>query len=509
MADAIKTDERGRRIYRPEGEVLRQYLADESHVSIIQGPIGSGTSTASCMKIFKLAMSQWPGHDGIRRTRWAVVRNTYPELTGTTLETWLNWFPEEIYGRLNRSRPMRQAFKIGDVEMDVWFLALDGQDDIKKLRSAEFTGIWFNELEYHEKPIFDEAESRTGRYPSVMQGGSRWHGVIADMNAPNEDHWVPRLRGLVPLPDDIPEDQRADWTWPEGWAFFQQPPALIEVMGDDGKTVVDYRINPKAENVRWLKKGFYDEKRRGKSKAWIDSRLMNRITVYAEGKPVWPSFRVDVHVAQVPLRANPNYPLHIGQDFGRRPSAVIGQMIGNKIRILAEVRGYDMGATTFAPILKRYLTQNFRGYGFTIYGDPKGADKTQSGERTAYDIFAANGLPVTPAPCPTNNIELRLQAVEQPLNEMVDGSPRLQIDPFRCPTLKMALAGKYCFAEKAGGGYHDDPKKDKYSDIADALQYLCLGIGEGRKLIGLAPSGFSRRAVVAKRQTLGGRRVTA
>ena len=41
-------------------------------------------------------------------------------------------------------------------------------------------------------------------------------------------------------------------------------------------------------------------------------------------------------------------------------------------------------------------------------------------------------------------------------------------------------------AEKLGAG-KAVPIKDKYSDVADTLQYLCLFLGEGRRVIGLMP----------------------
>ena len=58
---------------------------------------------------------------------------------------------------------MLHEVRVGDIELDVYFLALDDENDIRKLRSLELTGVWFNELEFIPKAIFDEAESRTGR----------------------------------------------------------------------------------------------------------------------------------------------------------------------------------------------------------------------------------------------------------------------------------------------------------------------------------------------------------
>ena len=38
------------------------------------------------------------------------------------------WFNEKQYGELKRSRPMMQTIRLGDMELEVWFLALDGED---------------------------------------------------------------------------------------------------------------------------------------------------------------------------------------------------------------------------------------------------------------------------------------------------------------------------------------------------------------------------------------------
>jgi len=485
----IEIDEYGRRIYEPDGETLERFLMDRSHVSVIRGPIGSGTSTACCNKIGLLAAEQRKGLDGIRRSRWAIVRNSYPELQKTTAKTWLDWFPENLYGKMNWARPMTHVLRWDDVELEVFFLALDDMADIKKLRSLELTGIWFNEVEYIPWEIFDEGESRTGRFPAVKDGGSEWDGIIADMNAPNEDHWLPRMARESDYPDDVPiEDRRY---WPEDWGYFVQPGALIEVFGSDGKTVVDYIDNPRAENRKWLKEGFYLEKRRGKSKQWIDSRLMNRITFVVDGDPVWPMFKRDIHLSPRKLEFNPSYPLVVSLDFGRRPSALVGQEIGGRLYVLAEFRMYGCSAATFAPLLKKWLTQNFLAAmgSMQFTGDPKGRDKGQSDENSAYDVFEGYGMTITPAPVKNNHIETRIMAVEHALQSSPGGLPEIQICPVKCPTLVAGMSGKYHLVKLDVG--EATPWKDKYSDICDCLQYMVLFLGGGRVM---ADMGASRRA---------------
>ena len=94
----LKKTTRGNLVYEPDGKVLTEYFWDRSKVSIIQGPIGSGTSTVNCMKIYAISCEQAPDYDGVRRTRWVISRETYKELEETTIKTWLMWFPENEWG---------------------------------------------------------------------------------------------------------------------------------------------------------------------------------------------------------------------------------------------------------------------------------------------------------------------------------------------------------------------------------------------------------------------------
>jgi hypothetical protein len=119
--------------------------------------------------------------------------------------------------------------------------------------------------------------------------------------------------------------------------------------------------------------------------------------------------------------------------------------------------------------------------------DPKGADRTQSDERSAMDIWRANGIEVRPAPVRMNNLEERLSAVDSVLTSLSDGRPRLQVSP-NCRVLVASLEGAYHYSRRRqGSDLKVEPEKDKYSHVADALQYLCVSMGEGRAMLGLRP----------------------
>lgn len=485
-APSVARDAEGRPVYRPDGSTLIGFMKSNARVRIIRGPIRSGTSSMCCMEIFRRACEQKPGPDGVRRTRWFIVRNSYPDLLNSTVKTWLAWFPESSFGRFIWSKPMVHTLRVGDVVAEVVFLALDKPEEVSKLRSTEWTGGWFNEGEYTAREIFDEAESRVGYFPAIKDGGATWSGVMVDMNAPAEDNWIVMLTGEVPLPEDMPESERQQYRWPAEWDYFVQPPGLIEKFGPDGKTVESYEINPLAENLTWIPKvngnPLYLETIKAKSKQWIDGRIMNRITAPVEGSPVWPMFVEETHVAKRTLRYLEHLPLYIGLDFGRSPAAVFGQLVSDRWSILAELTAFDVGATTFAPMVKRLIETQFPGVPKVyLYGDPKGNDKPQSDDRTAYDVFREFGLQVVAAPVPSNNILTRIEAVEFVLNGMRDGQPRFLLSP-NCRTLKMAMAGGYSY--KKNDPVKVEPSKNKYSHVADALQYLVLGAGEGHLMTG-------------------------
>ena len=478
----IRRDAHGRQIFEPDGEILAHFLIDRSEVSIIRGPWGSGTSTGCCMKLGQLAAEQVRGSDGIRRTRFIVTRETYPQLENTTIKTWKQWFPERLYGKFyTGSKPFVHQMRWGDIECEVIFAALQ-DNDIEDLLSLEPSGWWFNELSHVSLDFFTSAVNRCGRYPPLIEGGPSWSGAIVDLNAPNESHWLAQMMGEAEIPEDVSEDERQALQRPEGWAYYVQPPALIEERASDGR-IRGYRTNPQAENLRFLEPDYYISRVRGKTKQWIDRYFMNKVLPLVDGDPVWTSYNPETHKAKEPLEPVPGHPVRVALDFGRRPAALFGQEIGGRWAIQFELYARDMGATNFAPKVKKLLEEKYPGFEVILHGDPKGQDKPQTDDRTAYQIFAAHGMPILPAPVKQNNIKTRLEAVSFVLGSMVDGYPRLLISP-RCRRLLTGMEGGYRYPrERETTGDQEKPLKDKYSDVADCLQYMMLGGGEGREMI--------------------------
>ena len=127
---------RGLPIFRPDGAVLRDFMRDKtSRVKIIQGPQGSGTSSACCVHIFQRALAQPAQPDGRQRFRTHIFRETYSKLEETTIPTWKDWFkpgtrPDE-FGIFYETRPYRHEVRVGSLELDVTFVAMEDIRDAK------------------------------------------------------------------------------------------------------------------------------------------------------------------------------------------------------------------------------------------------------------------------------------------------------------------------------------------------------------------------------------------
>jgi hypothetical protein len=481
--------------YKPDGAVLTAFLRDdESRLKCIRGPVGSGKSTASIMALFMLMTKQPPQKDGKRRSRMVVVRNTNDELRRTTIASWKQMFPPEEWGRFYDTPPYRHEIKVGDIEADVYFLALDSDEDRKKLLSFEITAAWVNEAREVPRPVISALLGRIGRYPAKADGGCRRKMLILDTNAPAVEHWIGIMEGTVAPPPGLTEDEVRDLAKPDDWKFYIQPGALLEETDGEGNHIA-FIPNPQAENLQWIDGGvkYYTDYVKGipLDQARVD--VCNVLGRVQTGRPVWPMFKRGLHVGKHPLEPFPNVPLMVGVDFGLTPAAVIGQCVNGRWLILKELVAdakAGMGAVTFAPLLKSFLAQHYPGFRYALIGDPAGDQRAQSDERSPFMIFRACGLPILPAQ--TNDFVVRKEAVESALNRLVNGYAGLLFDP-GCIKLITACEFGYRYAKlkTSDGRYSDVPVKDMHSHVADSFQYLLLGGGEGRAL--LTGSGEKRK----------------
>ena len=424
--------------YKPDGDTIKQFMKDQSFFRGLRGPVGSGKSVSCCIEILRRALEQKVGEDGKRKSRWAVIRNTNPQLKTTTIKTWLDWFPEDEWGKFAWSVPYTHYIKKGELDLEVIFLALDRPEDVKKLLSLELTGVWINEAREIPKSIIDACTMRVGRYPSMRDGGPSWYGVIADTNPPDTDHWWSILAGESIMPDYITKQEAKMLVKPDNWIFYNQPPAMLEIKDKQGH-LDRYEDNNDRENGKNLTNAYYSNIIRGKTKSWIDVYVLNKLGQIEDGKPVYEMFRRDVHVAKSDVAIMKETPIYVGIDFGLTPACVFGQRVRGRWLIIDELVAEDMGILRFSDLMKQkmaeYLPRNF-----VIFGDPAGDHRAQTDESTPFQILRGRGISARPAP--SNDVMLRLESVNVTLSRMVDGESGILIDP-KCINIIKGFDGGY------------------------------------------------------------------
>jgi hypothetical protein len=449
--------------FKPQGPVLRRFQESQAEVCAIMGPIGSGKTAASIAKILTHGILGQAPHNGMRRTRGMIVRNTYPDLTNTTIRDWIEVIPESL-GKLTRGHPPEQTllFQLEDetwVHAEVLFVALDREDHVRKMRGFQASWIWLNEAKELPKGVLDMATGRLGRYPRKVDGGATRPLLVMDYNAPDEDHWLYELE----------QDWRAG-KLPD-FEFCIQPGGMLR----EGELV---RPNPNAENVQNLRDGYYQRIAQGKSLDWIKVNLCNEYGFVGDGKPVHSDYVDTVHGSTEALEPVKGQPIYVGMDFGLTPAATFMQpgAFGNWIAF-DELVCFDAGAEEFAELLQRKVAE-YPGHQWIFRGDPAGDQRAGTDKRTVFQVLRANGIPAMP--CTSNDPGLRRDALARVLRRMRSGKPAFQVGP-KCRYLRKALAGGWCYKRVKVAGterFHMEPDKNMYSHIGESCEYALLDGGE-------------------------------
>lgn len=421
-------------------KTIERFMLSNARRRVIMGPFGSGKSSGCCVEIPRRAAMQsaWRGQ---RKTRFAVIRNTMPQLRDTTIKTWLKWFPNGTLGHWvenTRTYIIRQ----GDIYCEVLFRALDTPDDVAKLLSLELTGAYLNECREIPKEIVDGLDGRINRYPSRDEGGADWCGIIADTNPPTEEeYWYYIIEGMDP-DTQLPV---AD----NGWEAFIQPSGLSET----------------AENLENLPEGYYRDLAKNKSKEYVDVYIHGKYGKSKAGKPVHPTFDPRIHVASDILVPNPRLPILISADFGLTPAMTIKQQdVFGRVLTLDEIVTQEMGLKrAIAERLKPLLKRKYEGYNVRVTGDPAGNERAQTDERSCVQIFKDAGFRRVKFAYSNNPVH-RIGATDSFLTRLTEQGPAYQIDP-RCSFLKRGMAGGYHYPINRRGEVADGPKKNIFSHV--------------------------------------------
>ena len=455
---------------------IQRFMDSDAFIRGLMGPFGSGKSSACTIEVGQRGVAMPPMADGVRRSRYAVIRNTNKELEDTTERTFMGWFPWQQFGDWTPSKhnyTIRALRADGDdrgAEIEVLFRALDRPDQIKDLLSLDLTGAWINEAREIDWPIVEALQARLGRYPPMNEMRQPyWFGMWMDTNAPDaESRWYKFFEE-----DDLRESVAE----------------LAELI--PGLTVDTYRQifkqpsgrGKSAENLENLQLGYYQRLAIGKTDEWVKVYIDGEYGFVVEGKVVWSNYVDAIHCpADQRLWPKPVHGLPIWRswDFGLTPAAVYGQITprGQWI-VFDEMVADSMGVDRFSDVVLDHSAREYSGFEFRDVGDPAGMQRAQSDEKTCFQILHAKGILIEPA---IQTLQIRLESVRRPLQMMIDGGrPQFQLHP-RCKWLRRAMMGGYHFRRLrvSGERYSEQPEKNSYSHVADALGY------QGTRLFGVA-----------------------
>ena len=422
------------------------FVARRNNKIFITG--NSGKSSGCVIEDIRRAHEQAPGPDGIRRTRSVVVRNSYGQLKDTTIKTFMDWFPPRIFGEYRVTDHSYLFTKFPGVQHEVLFRALDRPDQVSNLLSLEVTWAWFNEVREIPWAIIDAMDSRIGRYPSKRDGGPSWYGMFSDTNPCAEGSDLYKMAEVIR---------------PDTFKMFKQPSGL----------------SAHAENTKHLPKNYYQNLAKGKDEMYIRIYIHGQYGYLVSGKPVFASFRDNVHVAPHILEPIKGIDVLIGCDFGLSPAITIGQVTPTgQLLILDELISDGMGIRQFClnqllPLLRtKYWGMNVMGY-----GDPSGTSRAPTDESTCFDILHSAEVGLSNIiPASSNALTPRIGAVEFYLNKMYAGEPSFMLSP-NCHFIRKAMNGAYHYDKDpkgSGDEYKPVPVKNFASHVSDSLQYLCM-----------------------------------
>jgi hypothetical protein len=194
-----------------------RFMRSDAFGRLIAGPVGSGKTTGCVVELLRRSILQTPGDDGLRHTRFAIVRQTLKQLKDTVLKDCHTWL-----GRIGEYRVSENTYHLNfDRVRSEWlFIPLEDAEDQARLLSMQLTGAWMSECIEMDFGVIAPLSGRCGRYPSGSVGSPTWTGMIADTNMPTE------LTPWHKFMNNPPKD----------WEMFFQPSGL----------------DPNAENLNYL-----------------------------------------------------------------------------------------------------------------------------------------------------------------------------------------------------------------------------------------------------------------
>ena len=431
------------REYRPHPSIV-PFHQSHAQVRALCGPAGCGKTLAAGFEIFFIAT------EARVPLRALVVRESYRQLHDSTRRTLQEWF-----GACSQYHKGDEQLRltIPNVDGEVLTHELDFRhcrrpEEVSNLLSTEYGVMWLEEPVPAfqaeggvigaglPQELFDMALMR------LRQAHMHRLSILLSFNPPSKFHWVYET-------------------------FFK--PTAAELAAQDYAL---FRCKP-YENQNFLPPNYYQNMLSRLGEDLARRFVLGEVVTLYPGKRVYSEAYEAIHFVQglQPLR---DQPLVLGFDFGLTPVAIVAQTLpSGRLQVLGELQLWSSGIAKLAETLKEYLKREFPGCTkWRCWGDPAGAQRAQTDERTCFQILSAEGFHVQPG---AMDFTSRFEAVTRRFQRFVDGQPAVLIDKERCPVLMEGLLGGYRYGQSWDRQKDPQPMKNRWSHSANAFEYLCSG----------------------------------
>jgi hypothetical protein len=460
-----------------------------SKYMFIRGSVGSGKSSGCILHCFLNALEQAPDLNGVRRSRYGILRATYPNLKSTTVESWKEWFGPTI--KIVYDIPIRGSVRMNHpdgrttVEMDLVFLALDREEDVIKLQSLQLVGAHLNETAEIPRGVFQMLKSRIDRYPKRFKVHEDYRDefkqhearngkvgavkpfIISDYNSVPTEHW------LYKIAEEEKPQKHEFWTQPSALLMCARQQGFVEDAGSNW-----YKINPFADNLEHLSEDYYVDQVSGADPEWVSVFVLNNYGNLRGGKPVYKMYDDKAHFTDKPFEISKGIPIVIGMDTGLTPAAAFTQFTASgQFVIFDELVTEDCSIHEFAyDILWPHLRNHYKGFKFEIVLDPENK-RGQTDKKTARDILVKAGLPVTLGR--TNNPAERFESVVFFLRKK-DGL----LVTSKCPIIRKGFLSEFKYDKMSttvqGTQWKEKVTKNIYSHVHEGVQYAAMEFVAGK-----------------------------
>ena len=336
---------------------------------------------------------------------------------------------------------------------------VEDQSGMDRLR-AECHGLWFEEPAPSSVLVQSSglSESAWGLGMTSQRLPSYTHPAIMTLNYPDEDHWTWQRFVVQQHP---------------GTAYVRIPPG--ELASAEARAEWERALANRPDMLRRLLRG--------------------QPGTVILGPQVAVGFSRDTHVRAV--RPTAGFPVWVGQDGGHTPTAVLGQRVDGRVRIIGALTCEDWGMKQFAEnILRPWISEHTPwtlddpGEYLRFVYDPS-IDKGSEGDIDVNALLELQrqfrGAQFRMGPVSWDD---RKNAVLDVLGDMLMAEPVLQIDPLKAKGLVQALDSRWYYAQGPDGKLKRadtasesvQPKKPNHpwEDYGDAFCYMPCGMRPSR-----------------------------